>query len=667
MIARASAPDTLRLSSGLRSSGCVAYVALLALALLICACGGGTVVVVTGEPTRGVERTSHPLAQGRFDAAALLYHDASFDEAVDAFRMFCAEFPQDILALRAEFYLGRSLVGAGRTLDARRIFRALYERPEDDDSYVLAALYLAFVDGIRGDRDPAGAELIALLDERGALSLPTELAVPGDESLLGSLLAEGLIQRGSYVAALDALEIVARSARDEALLIYAYDRAAELAEVRMSPRDLEEAYATERPFALAVVGAALAVHYATAGEDARAAAVLDFASTSMVDLGFHDRLQAARAVVGFAHGASDGRARYGLLVALTGPHRRAGRAALGAALLAQRAFEAEDGRTAMLIGDVGEGAEATREAVRQMAAQGVFVIIGPVESDRCEVARAEAASLGIAYIATTTEPLVTAHPLRARYQIDAAAEAQVVIQASAARYGPTRYVIVRESSTHETYLTRFADAADRELTHYGAEVTLTVYVDPDPQELQSSAREAARLAARSGADGLVLALTSEAAAAFVAYMAAENVWPRDSAEATSRGGRRLVAYVGSSFLPSENLMRDAADYLEGALLPVWFDSANATGIALTFRTRFVYTFGREPGTLEAVYFDVTQLVRSWLTDAGLRTPESIGTMFGSPRGFEGVLGRFSFDVMGNPAMSPAVLRVQDGAYVPYDG
>lgn len=635
-----------------------ALIGLLALATLGCP---ARVVIPDSDPVAVATAGSDTVAQQRFAEAVALYEAGQFNEAADAFRLFGAEFAFDALALRAELYLGRSLAAASRYDEAERVLDSLSTAPEDADIAAMAALYLGFVYGVGGEFDASHTAVDRALSRRPGFTLDLAAGIPGDEALLASLLAEGRLRAGDAAGALSELERVAAFAPDDVLLNYAYDRAVEVAETRLGAGELAQVFATPSVFVRAVVATPHIAALVQGGDLGRAQDVLLEATPLMVDLGLTDRLAAAEAMA--SSGTAAAQPSYGVLLSLSGPGRRAGRAALGGILLAQRAFNQGSSRSVALIRDTYGDPEVTRAAVAELASLGVAAIIGPVESDLAEAAAEAAEHARVPLISLSTGPLRAGARDVYRLQIDAVAEAQVLVTEARSR-GATRYVIVRGADVaSDAYTERFADALADAVIDIGGDLAPDIAMSTTPDQIQASAAEAARAVVNSGANAVVLALDVDPASAMGAWLAAENLWAGTST-GRATDGRQLVVLGACSLAAGDNLIRNSSRYFENSVIPAWFLPETASGVGAEFAARFEVTYDRAAGVLDAVAYDAATLVRSLLLEQARTTPSRMAEGLDALRPTEGAIGSLSFDGTGNLTTAPRLATVRGGVFAP---
>ena len=587
-----------------------------------------------------------------FAAAVALYEGARFGEAVDAFRLFVALHSADARAVRAELYLGRALAADGDTLAAARVFEGLHSAPDTAATAELALLYRAFVASLRAETEWGRDLLVDALDASPTLRVVDP--IPGDAAALHVLLAEAHFERGALAEAIAALSAVVEAGEASLHEDYAIERAFDACG-ELSARDADLLSVTSLLAEAAT--AATRVRSRLDGGDAEgAAAVLDATEDALLRVDALELLARLRAEV--AEPGTATAPTYGLVTSLTGPYRRAGRAALGAVLLAQRAFEDRDARSVVRIEDDAGTEAGARDAIARLAAEGVSVVLGPVAPELTEAAAREAERAGVALIALTSTPLEGPREGVMRWLISAEREAEAVVTEAWAR-GVSRIAVVRPAAEGGRFLDAFADAVTRRFDEAGGALALDVAVDAlDDATLQASASAAARAIADSDADAVVLALDAEAGATLAAYLASENIWPSRSGAAQSASGRRQVTYIGNSFLVSETLIRNSSRYVQGAILPSWYTPEEAVGATQRFADRFAWTYGREAGVLEAFAFDAAQIARRLVVDEGVRSGDVAAARLAVGVPIDAVIGEPRFDARGEPLITPALLTVE---------
>lgn len=639
---------------------------LLALSVLSACTGRQPPPIATWEDltdTAPAPTTSDETASASFDAAVAHYVAGRYEDALEAFQLFGAEFATDPMAVRAEIYAARTHIALGNVWEADTAFRSLRAAPDGLETLQAAVLYLGFVEARRGNTGTAVQEIAGALADT-VVQVPVGWVVLGDEAQLGSLLAEAEISAGLAEESLNTLALVADFG-EGLMLDYAIDRAAEVAEYHIEPNRLANLFESSSPFAQAAIAAPLAARMGDTGDIIGALEILNRAAAATDRFTRPERLDEVRATLELP--GAEMPLRYGAVLSLTGPTRRAGRAALGAMLLAQRTFEDRDAVSTLVIRDTYGTADGAARAVAELADLGVSVIIGPVEDDLAAAAAAVAAGHGL--------PIVSLSPMAEeervdgvyRWLFDARAEATTAVDVANER-GVSRYVIVsKPSDLSEAFFESFADAATDHIEALGAQVVRRVYleaVEGDASATQRAAEAAAQAAASTDADAVILALDDQLAATFAAYLTAQDIWPTADGGTRTADGRRAITYLGNSFMLTDSLLLNSSNYLTGAVLPYWFSPDLATGAAREFADRFYYTYGRQPGLLEAFAFDATLAARQILLNENLRAPVDVNARLQGGVTVDGVIGSVAFDELGNPQVTPQVATVEDDRFVP---
>ena len=300
------------------------------------------------------------------------------------------------------------------------------------------------------------------------------------------------------------------------------------------------------------------------------------------------------------------------------------------------------------------------KAVDELAAAGAVAIVGPVEPELVEAARAAAVRHGLPHLALSPKPLATHQPGSFRLFVDAAAEAARAVEAAVTRRGVQRLVVVTEKNSPDgAFLDLFRVAALREAQARGVSQLATIEVDPNGKNLQATGADAAAAIAATDADAVLFATTSMAVSAVVSNLAARDVWPADG---ETRDRRRRMTYLLNSMSADDYLLRNAAAYLQGAILPYWFLAPLATDDAAVFRNRFVFHFGREPSGAEAFSHDAVTLFRKALLTDGLHSAAELRRRMDGDWSSQGVVGPIRFDANGNPKLRPRLATVKNGRF-----
>ena len=596
---------------------------------------------------------STEAAREAYASAQALYDLGRFEEAAEELRLWSATWPHDPQLPMVELLLGRALLAANRPAEAELVWEELRRVP----TWAAAAgLYLAFLSASIGQDSERDARLQRLLREHPGVRVQAETSIPGDEILLAALLAEERMRAGRPAEALPDLDVVAEQAQEPRWARYAWARAQSVVYGLNPPLPVDLSALHGLRLSATLVALRRAELALAEGRTAEVAGLLPALSPALQRWG-QDEL-AVELYGRSAYAERDARLRYGLVLSITGPDRRAGRAALGAVLLAQRSFVPEEALSVVLIEDAGGDVERTRLAVARVVERGALAVIGPIEAPLDAVAREEAARLGVAYIGLSPIPWERAVGTSLRLQVDAASEARRVLDEAVQTREVSRVVLFEEEGA-PAYLVAYANAMEAAAAALGVTLVERVRIDARPDQLQASAAAAVRRVHRMTMDGVALALTETTASVVTAHMTSQDIWSATGAPA-ARDRRRRVTYLGHSFLVGDALLRNSAEYVEGALVPIWFSPELAVGRGSAFRGEFLATYGREPGTVEAFAYDAAWLLRHLLVVEGVRSRASMIARLARGAFPEGVVGPLAFDAAGNLQGSPGLATVQGG-------
>lgn len=613
-----------------------------------CGAAPQPVLVELPRPVPPPQTWTAAEADSDFEAAKALFAKDDFKAALDALRLFASRYPGDRRSDEVDLMISRCQLATADGEGAREQLRQLSRSPVTEAA--AASYYLEYQKAAEGDVDGALAALGESTREPEQQQKVVDSVFPADAPLALAMMAEAQLRENNIAAALDALATLELRADAGPLANYATDRIRAALVLNTPPSAMLSVWNAASDPTRRRVGCELASLALSAGdrtvatELARRAEALTAASCGLI---LTDTAAAPTPTIG-------------LLLTLSGPARRAGRALLGGALLAQRSFDAEPAASKLLIRDTFGDAAAVTRAVDELAAAGAVAIVGPVEPELVEVARAAAVRRGLPHLALSPKPLQSHQPGSFRFFVDAAAEAARAVETAVARRGIKRLAIVTEKSSPDgAFLDLFRAAALREAEQRGVAQVVTVEVDPSGKNLQSSGAAAAAAIARTDADAVLFAATSTVVSAVVSNLAAKEVWPADG---ETRDRRRRVTYLLSSMAADDYLLRNAATYVTGAIIPYWFLAPLATDDAALFRNRFVFHFGREPSGAEAFSHDAITLLRRALLTDGLHNAAELRRRMDGDWSAQGVVGPIRFDTNGNPKLRPRLATVKNGRF-----
>jgi ABC-type branched-subunit amino acid transport system substrate-binding protein len=351
----------------------------------------------------------------------------------------------------------------------------------------------------------------------------------------------------------------------------------------------------------------------------------------------------------------------GFLLPLSGHYRAIGQRAMAGALVAMRAFHHPGQPEITLIFEDSQGDPS--QVFQRLKQQEVLAVVGPLDADRARKFAPLARENQIPMITLTTEsaraaaspeqespdaaaefgPAVEAAedadetapeqgPFVFRNFIDAAAEARASARIAFYQIGDRRAAVVYPDLGYGRLTGQaFVD----EFRSLGGQIVAQIPYDRSKSDFSDVA---ARLA-ESGAQAVFVPDSAEKVAVLSAFFANENIWGIMPDAEPSRDSRRMqVHYLGTSLWEDPILVRQAADYVEGATIPVWFSTSLAAPEVQRFVQRFEAIYGRRPGAFAAFSFDTVGWLRALMLERGMRRAVAIRDALLTGGVYRGVTG-----------------------------
>ncbi len=125
-----------------------------------------------------------------------------------------------------------------------------------------------------------------------------------------------------------------------------------------------------------------------------------------------------------------------------------------------------------------------------------------------------------------------------------------------------------------------------------------------------------------------------------------------------------LKFLGSSLWQSEELVRTAGDYLQGAIFPSAFFAGMDSELVRRFVSQYREDYGTDPGVLAATGYDSILLIRFVLQNDTIRTREDFLGALKGVQGFYGVTGDLAFDHNREVSKKPVLLSIQGKKLIP---
>ncbi|HET9625306.1 MAG TPA: penicillin-binding protein activator [Kofleriaceae bacterium] len=603
----------------------------LAWILVLAACPGRQTrhTLVPDVPTSG-----DATARTRFqDARAKFLRDGKDS---GEFRRIVEDYPADPIVPFAQLYAGISDVKAHKLTSAVKALNEVIETKADPGLTARAKLFLGIVKNYQGDA--AGALELLRNGERAVeddsdrteylAALAYATAAAGNPPIRSLAVFDQLYPRvtpteqAAIVARIE--EVVARAEPDQ---------------VR---RAFDEVPDRKGP-SFAVLAGRLVEIAERAGNAAEAKRMRDLAGPARIALGLPRggaQAVAAPANVGVL----------GAVVPLGGKSNRVGEAAVAGLGLAAGVG---DGKAVAAIEVRAAGDEAAIGAAIEGLARGnVVAIIGPTDRDAVDAAGPRADALGVPLISLSGRAEKHA-PLRAVFHIMHSGEARSrALARRALAKGITRFAVLAPDSGYGKALSAaFSD----EVGKAGGSIVSSVTYKPDTKSFVATVDKL------SGSwDAVFIPEDATTLALIAPALDASSTKPRPIGTKKIKGGGRPIVLMSTAENLSGAFLVDAGRHAEGALLAPGYYPDDQDPASKAFVDRFIQTYGRAPGFVEAYAFDAAQLAAAAGGEGG-RSGLAAGL---AKAQFVGLTGTIRFDADHRRADPGVVYTVveENGSY-----
>lgn len=647
-------------------------------------------------------------AQKRFDAAMALLSAGEYAPAREAFRLVQAEYSEDPIATLAEVYVARASMGEvdpqtsfspeataayQRSAEVAQILGSLAESATVDKRIRFgAAAYYALEMALRGDTDKA----LDALSSYPSASL-SNIVLAQDRLAVRSLLLESLWRAKRSDAALDAAARLYQEAADveanytsntntnalgddsldgaqaqlqalapedkkrvaflHSLQALARQRAFSIVEQNAEDLALQDYLSSKTPFLRALAGWRILEQSldADVAEKERAGLedLFNQIAPDLVSIGAMSR--AAELSQRLAAVGGPKRLAIGFLLPMSGPYQSIGQRAMAGALVSMSAFHHSSAPEVTLV---FEDSQANPEAVfERLKQQKVLAVVGPLDVKRAQKFAPLADTHQIPLITLTTESVrvapaadvsdADANSYVFRNFIDAAAEARASARIAFEQLQDRKAAVVFPDVGYGRVTGK---AFAEEFRRLGGQIV----ADIDYDRSKSDFSNAATRLAKSGAEAVFVPDSAEKVAELSAFFANANIWGIPSTQKASKKSRRMqVHYLGTSLWEDPILWRQASNYVEGAVIPIWFSSALPQHETREFVARFEAIYQRSPSNFEAFSFDTVSWLRALMLERGMRRSVAIRDALVSSATYRGVTGE---SYMGEGGESQRALR-----------
>lgn len=388
----------------------------------------------------------------------------------------------------------------------------------------------------------------------------------------------------------------------------------------------------------------------------------------------------------------------GCLLPLSGPYKAFGAQALDGIQLAFREISApgEANPVRLVVRDTGSDPNRAARAMQDLAQARVAAVLGPIATAESAAEVAQAQRIPIMTISqreglTDMGDNVFRHFITPRMQAEALASYMLVT------LGKRRLAVLHPD---EPYGRAFRDAFWDEVYRRGGEIVALEAYDPRETDFADTIRKLAGRYYDPPADLKALRMPLDLLGPLTAL---PGYTPPEEAEEAAPGRRRRdddspppivdfeallvpdapnmlglvlphlayhdidnVTLLGTNLWYSDELLREAGEYMQGAVFPADFYPESRSPRVRQFIADFESIYGRRPGFIEAIAYDSARLLLKILRDPEIRLRAGIRHALFQDVPMEGVTGDVRFDSQGEPTKALVLLRIEGKGFVEID-
>ena len=530
-----------------------------------------------------VPTTGSAQARTRFaDAKAKFLRDGTSGEE---FTRIADEFPEDPIVPWAQLYAGIAAVKERKFDVAAKSLASVIDADANPGLTQRAELFLGIAKNYQGDA-------------KGALALlrRTEKAIEDDNERTEYLAALAYATAQSE-RPLDALPIFDQlagrvSPTERAVILDRVEEIVGAADPNTLERLFDELDDRKGP-SMAAIATRLAI---TAATPAEAQKLREAAGPARAAFGLPKTIGEGAASA--TSGSGDAKL-IGAVMPLGGMSNRVAEAAVAG--LGMAAGVSDGNGVAAVEVRAATEADASAQAVDDLAHANVIAIVGPIDAASVDAAGARAEGLGVPLLSLAPRP---AERMTGKYVFhmwhSAEARARVLAQRSLAKGVKRLAVLAPDSGYGKAVTAAFVD----ELGKGGGTVVVKVLYPPDTK---SFATPAVKLT--GDWDGVFVPEQADRLGLIAPALAATGKIPKPVGTKKVIGGKPVLLLSTAEGLTGAYLT-DAGRHSEGALFAPGYYPDDQDPIQKAFLDRFIAAFGRAPGAVEAYAYDAAQLAAS---------------------------------------------------------
>ena len=551
---------------------------LLTLVVALVACPRGTRKTLVPD----VPQNGDAQARARFaEARAKFLRDGTNGAE---FRQIAEDFPDDPIVPWAELYGGIAAIKERKFDAALKSLGGVIEAGTDPGLTLRAELFLGIAKNYAGD--PAGA--VRLLRK-------AEKAIENDDERTEFLaaLAYATAQGERPLASLAVFDELYRrvTPTEKALIVARVEEVVAAAEPATLGRLFDELADRKGP-SFAALASRLALVADAAGNATEAARLREAAGPARVAVGLPRTIGPAAT----GGGSSGDPTLVGAVLPLGGKQQRIADAAVAGLGLAAGVPDAKG--IAPIEVRTANDAGAAEIAVEDLARANVIAVIGPIDSASVDAAGARAEGLGVPLLSLSTAAEKNQTSRFVFHMVHSGEARSRALAQRALAKGVKKFAVLAPENGYGRAMTA---AFTAELAKGGGSVVSTVTYKADTK---SFAGFTAKLAGDWGA--VFVPAQADVLGLIAPALAATGKIPKPVGTKKVIGGRPILLLSTAENLTAAYLT-DAGRHSEGALFAPGYFPDDRDPASREFLDRFIASFGRAPGFIEAYAYDAAQI------------------------------------------------------------
>ncbi|MBW2559954.1 MAG: penicillin-binding protein activator [Deltaproteobacteria bacterium] len=352
----------------------------------------------------------------------------------------------------------------------------------------------------------------------------------------------------------------------------------------------------------------------------------------------------------------------GCVIPLTGRYASYGNRVLDAIILASGVFDpGQDSPIELFIEDSKGDPATAREAVRRLADEHhVIGIVGPLGSSAALEAAGEAQELGVPIITLTQRQGITeTGEYVFRDFLTGEAQTRALVSYSIHNLGVKNFAILHPGDHYGTEMMHlFWD----EVLRQGGQIRGVETYTADQTDFGREIKSLTGLNLHEKGKG-----SGEDPKPIVDF---DALFIPDSYSVVGMIAPQLVFYdaigvhlLGTNIWNSPELLRKDSQYLEGAIFTDCFSLNSTRPEVRTFIDRFYVAWGREPGNVEALAYDATDILVRLIAGGGIEIRKDLRDAISRIENHPGITGATSFARGRDAQKSLHILMVVDNEII----